>query len=254
MWYPPPNDQLLFKTPYYPIAVQLFYDPDLQAGPHPLREAEAKHAFQVLRKKKGDLLELVDGKGNWYTARVATISKRECLLDVELTKTLPKRAGHQLRLLVAPTKNIDRFEWILEKATEIGVDVIQPILTEHSERKNLRNDRLERVLEAAMKQSLRAWKPQLAELLPLEEALAQTPADHLKYLAYLGADDTPLLRDVCPSGRSATIAVGPEGGFSPAEAVLALSLDYEYVSLGPNRLRTETAAIAAVHTIEQLNW
>lgn len=234
--------------------MQLFYDPDLEPGTQRLREAEAKHAFQVLRKKVGDRLDLVNGRGSWFTAEVAAISKRECLLDVELAREPEKRAEHQLHLFVAPTKNIDRFEWILEKATEIGVDFIQPILTEHSERKRIRTDRLERVLEAAMKQSLRAWKPVLGELLPFEEALAQTKLNNARYLAYLGADTTPLLRDIYVKGNSVTIAIGPEGGFSPAEADLARSFDYGYVSLGPNRLRTETAAITAVHTIEQLNW
>lgn len=234
--------------------MQLFYDPDLQPGPHRLREAEAKHAFQVLRKKVGDHLDLVNGRGSWFTAKVAAISKRECLLDVTLVRKPEQRAEHKLVLFVAPTKNIDRFEWILEKATEIGVDSIQPILTEHSERKRIRNDRLERVLEAAMKQSLRAWKPELGELLPFEDALVQTGLNNVRYLAYLGGDTTPLLRDTCVKGNSVAIAIGPEGGFSPAEAELARSLDYKYVSLGPNRLRTETAAIAAVHTIEQLNW
>jgi 16S rRNA (uracil1498-N3)-methyltransferase len=235
--------------------VQLFYDPDLQAGHHLLREEEAKHAFQVLRKKVGDELDLVNGKGGWFKATVSSISKRECLLDVVPIRQDGDRAGHRLHLLVAPTKNIDRFEWILEKATEIGVDFIQPILTEHSERKRLRNDRLERVLEAAMKQSQRSWLPELGELLPFATALEQTHLNNVRYLAYLGQpEETALLRDNYKRGSSVTIAIGPEGGFSPAEAALARSFDYNFVSLGPNRLRTETAAIAAAHTIEQANW
>jgi len=234
--------------------LQLFYDPDLQAGTHRLREAEAKHAFQVLRKKVGDELDLVNGRGSWFTAEVVAISKRECLLEVSLKQAPEKRANHQLQLLVAPTKNIDRFEWILEKATEIGVDAIQPILTEHSERKRIRPDRLERVLEAAMKQSLRAWKPVLKELLPFEEALAKTNTTDTKYLAYLGEDQSPLITDRYVRGSHVSIAIGPEGGFSPKEAEFARRSGFEYVSLGPNRLRTETAAIVAAHTIEQLNW
>ena len=234
--------------------MQLFYDPDLQAGTHRLRDAEAKHAFQVLRKKVGDELRLVDGRGGWFRAEVAAISKRECLLEVESDQPPTPRAAHRLQLLVAPTKNIDRFEWILEKATEIGIDAIYPILTDHSERRRIRTDRLERVLEAAMKQSLRAWKPTLHELLPFEEALALiSPADD-KFIAYLGAAGTPLLKDIAARGGNVTLAVGPEGGFSPAEAEAARAAGFAYASLGPNRLRTETAAIAAVHTIEQLNW
>lgn len=234
--------------------MQLFYDPDLNSGIHSLREEEATHAFRVLRKRVGDQLNLVDGKGGWFTAEVNAISKRECLIEVTEIRREDSRTNHQLTLLVAPTKNIDRFEWILEKATEIGVDFIQPILTEHSERKRIRTDRLERVLEAAMKQSLRAFKPSLGELLPLKEALNQVAPGSTRYLAYLGAKDTPLLHRAYSAGNSTTIAIGPEGGFSPAEAELAKSVGYQYVSLGPNRLRTETAAIAAVHTIEQANW
>lgn len=234
--------------------MQLFYDPDLKPGIHPLRDEEARHAFQVLRKRVGDSLDLVDGRGGWYTAEVTAISKRECLIDVSEVRREANRTGHRLTLLVAPTKNIDRFEWILEKATEIGVDRIQPILTAHSERKRIRTDRLQRILESAMKQSLRAWMPELGELIPFEEAIAQVADNDLRLLAYLGASETPLLKDNYPPGANVSIAVGPEGGFSPEEAAFAQTLGYQFVSLGPNRLRTETAAIAAVHTIEQLNW
>ncbi|NJC24985.1 RsmE family RNA methyltransferase [Neolewinella antarctica] len=234
--------------------MQLFYDPDVQRGPHALRAEEARHAFQVLRKRVGDELNLVDGKGGWYKATVASISKRECLIDVTLLRREAARASYSTTLLVAPTKNIDRFEWILEKTTEIGIDFIQPILTQHSERKNIRTDRLERVIESAMKQSLQAWLPALGNLCSFAEALQQSDPAGQKYLAYLGGQNTPQLHRTCRPGGHVTIAVGPEGGFSPAEAELAVSADFNFVSLGPQRLRTETAAITAVHTIAQLNW
>jgi len=234
--------------------MQLFYDPDLQSGIHPLRAEEAAHAFRVLRKRVGDELDLVNGRGGWFKGVVTAISKRECLLDVVAVREEIERTDHQVHLYVAPTKNIDRFEWILEKATEIGVDLIQPIVTQHSERKRIRNDRLNRVLESAMKQSLRAWLPRLEELLPFEEAVLRQHLNYASYIAYLGEANTPLLRDRYEKGDSVSIFIGPEGGFSPAEAKTILDTDGEYVSLGPNRLRTETAAIAAVHTIEQLNW
>ncbi|MBC6996485.1 RsmE family RNA methyltransferase [Neolewinella lacunae] len=234
--------------------MQLFYDPELKAGIHTLRDEDARHAFQVLRKQKGDAIDLVDGRGGWYRGTVVSLTKREGLLDVAEVRRESSRTKHRLTLLVAPTKNIDRFEWILEKATEIGIDRIQPILTEHSERKQLRADRLERILESAMKQSLRAWLPQLEEMLPLGEALAQREAEEQGCFAYLGATAVPLLRDTTQAGRDVRVVIGPEGGFSPAEAALARELGYQWVSLGPQRLRTETAAIAAVHTIEQLNW
>ncbi len=235
--------------------MQLFYDPTIASGPHQLRAEEARHAFQVLRKRTGDTLDLVDGRGGWYQATVTEITKRGCLIEASEIRRERARASHKLTLLVAPTKNIDRFEWILEKATEIGVDVIQPMLTAHSERKKIRPDRLERVLESAMKQSLRAWLPELRPLLTFEAALAGASPGDVRYLAYLGEPDkTPLLRDNYGQKQDVTVAVGPEGGFSPAEAALARTLDFQFVSLGPNRLRTETAAITAVHTIEQANW
>jgi len=234
--------------------MQLFYDPDLQPGIHKLRDEEARHAFQVLRKREGDILDLVDGLGGWFTAEVTAISKRECLLDVTERRREESRANHRTTLLVAPTKNIDRFEWVLEKATEIGVDRIQPILTHHSERKRIRTDRLNRILESAMKQSLRAWLPELGELIPFRQAVEETHLNDLCLMAYLGEKETPLLRNNYGRGDNVSIAIGPEGGFSAEEAAFAQVQDFNFVSLGPNRLRTETAAIAAVHTIEQLNW
>lgn len=233
--------------------MQLFYDPAITPGSHELRPAEAQHAARALRKRVGDTLDLVDGRGGWYRADIAQIDKRRCLVDATLQRREDRRAPHRTTLLVAPPKNIDRFEWILEKCTEIGIDVIQPILTEHSERNRLRNDRLERVLEAAMKQSLRAWLPELRELVPLMEVL-NNYAGAVKYLAYLGQEQVPLLKDAHQRGSNVVLGIGPEGGFSPAEAGAAREAGFSCVSLGPHRLRTETAAIAAVHTIEMAAW
>ena len=233
--------------------MQLFYDPEISDGPHQLRDTEAQHAARVLRKREGDTIDLVDGRGGWYTATITEINKRNCLIDARLLRRETVRANHRTSLLVAPTKNIDRFEWILEKVTEIGIDRIQPIFTEHSERNRLRLDRLERVLESAMKQSLRAWLPELAPLLPFGEAIVRNTGDQ-KLIAYLGESGVPLLGKVYSQGGDVTIAVGPEGGFSPEEAGIAKQLGFTAVSLGPYRLRTETAAITAVHTIEMTNW
>ncbi|MGB3798472.1 MAG: RsmE family RNA methyltransferase [Lewinella sp.] len=233
--------------------MQLFYDPDIVSGYHELRAGEAQHAARVLRKREGDELDVVDGKGGWYRGKITAITKRNCTLEVEPVRQEERRASHHLSLWVAPTKNIDRFEFILEKATEIGVDLIQPIFTEHSERTRLRTDRLERVIESAAKQSLKAWMPQLAEPAALETLLPAAMGDQ-RYLAYLGSRETPLLaRQPAPTG-SVVVAIGPEGGFSPAEAEMARTKDFTWVSLGPHRLRTETAAITAVHTLEMLAW
>ena len=234
--------------------MQLFYDPDIQAGPRELRPEEAQHVARVLRKRPGDRIDLVDGRGGWFSAVLDEVTKRHVLLTATELRREARRAPHRTTLLVAPTKNIDRFEWLLEKATEIGVDRIVPVRCEHSERKRLRNDRLARVLESAMKQSLRAWLPELAELTPLDEALSTAPPAAQRLLAYLGAPDTPGLANTYRPGRDVVLAVGPEGGFGPAEAARARELGYGFVRLGPHRLRTETAAVVAVHTVEMMNW
>lgn len=219
-----------------------------------MREAEARHVTQVLRKRVGDELTLVDGKGSWFRAVISDLGKRRCVLEVETAFNYAPRASHRLSLYVAPTKNIDRFEWMLEKATEIGVDEIFPIISEHSERSRLRPDRLERVLESAMKQSLRAWLPVLHPVGKLADVMTDLPEGTTGFFAYLGDREVPLLRDTCPTGQDVRVFIGPEGGFSPSEAELAKSRGYSWVSLGPNRLRTETAAITAVLTVEQKNW
>lgn len=264
--------------------MQLFYDPHIQAGPHELRTEEAQHAVRVLRKRPGDVLDIIDGRGRRYKGVIEQAGKKHVLLTAALAEESAARAAHRTTLLVAPTKNIDRFEWVLEKATEIGVDRIVPILTEHSERRRIRLDRLERVVESAAKQSLKLWLPELTDLMPLADALAlggtvrsATPATAAaersaevsataitaaaapvapaqKFLAYLGADQPPLLHNNYRPGTNVTLAIGPEGGFSPAEAALARRHDFVFVSLGPHRLRTETAALAALHTVELLNW
>ena len=234
--------------------MQLFYDPDLLEGTHHLRQQEAQHVARVLRKRPGDRIDLVDGRGGWYTATITDLGKRDCLLDVEKLRQESHRADHSLTLMVAPTKQIDRFEWLLEKVTEIGIDRIQPILTEHSERSRLRLERLERVIESAMKQSLRAWLPVLCEPLPLAEVLTATVGDG-RYLAYLGDPSTEQLSTCVPAQTATlTVAIGPEGGFSPEEARLAADHGFTWVRLGPHRLRTETAAITAVHTLESARW
>lgn len=233
--------------------MQLFYDPDLTVGPYELRSDEARHAARVLRKAVGDTLDLTDGRGGWYRGTVTEIDKRSCRLDVVRTGRSDRRAPRRLTLLVAPTKSMDRFEFMLEKVTEIGIDVIQPFFSEHSERTRLRTDRLSRIIEAAAKQSIRPWLPELREPTDFAGALENCSGTS-NYLAYLGGEETPLLRDLPPVTDDVVVAVGPEGGFSRAEADLARGHAYRWASLGPHRLRTETAAIAAVHTLESLGW
>lgn len=233
--------------------MQLFYDPDLREGACELRAEEARHAARVLRKQVGDVLDLTDGRGGWFRGKITGIDKRTCWLEVTERLRSPRRAPHRLTLLVGPTKQMDRFEYLLEKVTEIGIDDVRPFFSEHSERNRLRLDRLERVLESAMKQSLRSWMPRLHEPVSLGEAFEAAGGTD-RFLAYLGSEATPLLRDLPLTGREVVVAIGPEGGFSPREAALARTAGYQWASLGPHRLRTETAAIVAVHTLESARW
>ncbi len=234
--------------------MQLFYDPDCREGTFDLREEEAVHAGRVLRKRAGDELTLVDGHGGWYRATIEEIGKRKCSVTARLERREAGRARHHSTLIVAPTKGMDRFEWLVEKATEIGVDRIRPVITTHSERRRLRNDRLLRVAETAMKQSLRAWLPQIGELMTFNEVLESLDSGNQRYLAYLGKEAAPLLHSSYTAGQHVVVGIGPEGGFSSSEANLAKGHGFEWVSLGPQRLRTETAALTALQAVEAANW
>lgn len=234
--------------------MQLFYVPDLNTGLQPLPPDEARHAMQVLRHGPGDTLDLVDGKGGFYTGTIVEASKRHCLLDVQLREQHHRRRPYRLTLAVAPTKSNDRFEWFLEKATEIGIDRIIPLNCRHSERRKARIDRYEKVVISAMKQSLQPFLPEVTELTGFSDCIRQEASTASRYIAWIDDQPRPLLANTYPAGNDVIILIGPEGGFSKPEVEEALAGGFSPVSLGPNRLRTETAALAAVHTIEMINW
>lgn len=234
------------------MMMQLFYTPGIQGPAHLLNETESRHIIRVLRLTKGDRISLVDGKGNFYEGKITDADPRHCQVEV-ITQT-PEfgKRNHYLHLAVAPTKNTDRFEWFLEKATEIGVDEITPVLCEHSERKMLKNDRLEKVIIAAMKQSLKAYLPRLNPLTPFKEIL-QTPFDGKKFIAHCYDQDKKQFKNEIAGSQSNLILIGPEGDFSENEIELALKKKIIPVELGKSRLRTETAAIVACHTANLMN-
>lgn len=207
--------------------------------------------MQVLRKKVGDALDIVDGKGGWFRAIITETSKRNCQVEASLLKQEERRAPYQLTLAVAPTKSNDRFEWFLEKATEIGVDRIVPLLCQRSERNKIRLDRYEKVLVSAMKQSLQAWLPTLEPLTPIAKFIPTLSTT----AAYIGwCDDSinsPLL-DNFSAQQDVVVLIGPEGDFTKEEVDQARSAGYLPITLGPNRLRTETAAVVATQSIALL--
>ena len=232
--------------------MHLFYTPDIEGDSYTLPEEESKHCVRVLRLTTGEIIHLVDGRGNWYRCEIATPDPKRCEVRcLEKTGGVGRR-DFRLHIGIAPTKNIERTEWFLEKATEIGIDEITPLLCEHSERRVVKTERLEKVIVAAMKQSLKAYLPKLNPLTDFQSFVA-THAEGLRCIAHCEEGGKKLLKEVYAKGENATILIGPEGDFSPAEITLAKGHGFIPVSLGDSRLRTETAGIVACHSIQFMN-
>ncbi len=233
--------------------MQLFYAPDVANAPVLLPDDEARHCTKVLRKVPGDRILLTDGKGGLWNAKLLDAGKRECLVQPDELLPNPMPRNYSLTMVVAPSKNTERFEWFLEKATEIGVDRIIPLLTDRTERPRLKTERMERILLAAMKQSGRVVLPILDELSNFDNALKLVEDAEQRFIATCFGDDRPHLANVYEKGRNVVIFIGPEGDFTEAEAEKAVSVGFHSVSLGPARLRLETAAVAACHIVNLKN-
>lgn len=233
--------------------MQLFYTTDIQGNQAHFSEVEARHAVQVLRHKVGDRLNFVDGQGTFYEGEIIETGKKRCILSILSREESYKQRPFHLTIAIAPTKNINRLEWFLEKTTELGIDTIIPIQCQHSERGKLRLDRLEKVLLSAMKQSLKAQLPKLEPLTPFKKLLQRTDLPHQKYIAHCAEGEKELLGKKYSAGEDVMILIGPEGDFSEQEIQSALSHGFLPTSLGDNRLRTETAGIAACSILNYLN-
>mgnify|MGYP001025334089 CR=1 FL=1 len=223
--------------------MNVFYAPEASDGLALLSEEESRHCVKVLRMRTGQELNLTNGKGDWFTGVLAQADPRACMVEIrEKTNGFGQRPV-RLHMAVAPTKQIERFEWFLEKATECGIDEITPVLCEKSERSVVRHDRLEKVLLSAMKQSLRAYLPKLNPAVRLKDFL-KLPATGSRYIAHCGDGEKSGFAQSCPAGKDALVLVGPEGDFSLDEVMMAKHQGFSQVSLGQHRLRTETAALA----------
>jgi 16S rRNA (uracil1498-N3)-methyltransferase len=234
--------------------MHVFYTPDLQdQAQYTLNEEESKHCSKVLRLSTGDKVFLVDGRGGLYEAEIETESKKHVgLLITKTTKEYQKR-NHHLHIAIAPTKNIDRLEWFLEKATEIGIDEITPIICERSERKIVKEDRLLKVITSAVKQSLQAYHPLLNPAITFSQLLQQQTTA-TKLIAHCVDDaERSYIKDLVQPLNSYLILIGPEGDFSPQEITTALQHGFMPVTLGTSRLRTETAALAACFELNYIN-
>ena len=232
----------------------LFYCPDIEKQ-QTLSEEESAHCVRVLRYSVGDEILITDGKGTTYTARITNPHPKHC--DFEILSREKQEPHHHfhLHIAIAPTKNIERMEWAIEKCVEIGVDEITPLLCRFSERKQLRTDRLEKIILSAAKQSLTPYLPVLHELTPYDDFIQnqKSKIENQKFIAHCYKDEKRLLKDEIERGRDVLVLIGPEGDFSEKEVADALALGFIPVSLGNSRLRTETAAVVACHTAVLLN-
>lgn len=224
----------------------LFYVPDI-ADKWELSEEEAAHALRVLRLTVGSKLEITDGCGNLYVTEVASVVGKHCYVQAVEPMGKPKNWNGSFHLAIAPTKNMDRIEWLAEKATEVGLDSITFLNCRFSERKVIKTERVERIVVSAMKQSLKYSKPLLGEMIGFKE-FVMTERPGAKYIAHCYDSERVLLKDVLPLGEEVTLLVGPEGDFSPEEVDMAIKAGYKPVSLGSSRLRTETAGLVGCHT------
>lgn len=231
--------------------MQLFYAPDIEST-NTLPEGESQHCVKVLRLNQGDSINITDGKGNLFKAEICNPHQKHCEVSIVKKESFTPAWRCKIEIAIAPTKNIDRIEWFTEKCVEMGIDSIIPINCRYSERKEIKTERIEKVIVSAMKQSLKYTKPTLSEMIKFNE-LVKRPFDGEKYIAHCHEGEKELLRDVYKKGENCLILIGPEGDFSEEEVTLALENGFKAISLGTSRLRTETAGMVACNTIQIIN-
>jgi len=232
--------------------MNLFYSTNIDSEIVNLSEEEAKHCTKVLRLKNGDKIHLTDGKGNLYESEIIEIGLKKCSVKIVNTIKEYGKRNYKIHIAIAPTKNIKRIEWFLEKATEIGIDEITPLICEHSERREIKTERLNKVISSAVKQSLKAYHPKLNVPAKFSDFIDKKFKSQ-NFIAYCENDNQDLLKDIYKRNSDTLILIGPEGDFSDKEIQLAKDFGYTPISFGKSRLRTETAGIVACHTINLLN-
>jgi len=232
----------------------LFFAPDILTVPT-LPESESLHCVRVLRKQAGDLLTVTDGRGNFFQTRIEDANPKACRVGI-VAQTAVDPLPYRVEMAIAPTKNAERMDWLVEKATEIGVERITFLRTRFSERKDLKTDRLRKIVIAAMKQSEKAFLPEVSAMTDFLTFIRQ-PFDGQKFIAHCYEGDKPLLSHICRPQTDTLLLIGPEGDFSKEEVAAAHACGFQAVSLGTMRLRTETAALnvcQTIHIINQLHY
>ena len=231
--------------------MNLYYAPDIAKTPF-LPEEESLHCVKVLRQKAGDIIHLIDGVGGLYEARIVIPHQKRTEVEIlNVTENYGKR-NFKLHMAVAPTKNIDRFEWFLEKATEIGVDTFTPLNCRYSERRIVKPERMEKIVLSAAKQSLKAYLPVINPMIDFNQFIENVTETN-RYIAHCYDMDKAYLIDVCAPKSDVILLVGPEGDFSKEEVQMALNNEFQSVSLGDARLRTETAGVVGCHLVNIAN-
>ena len=230
--------------------MQLFYNSEISKETTQITfdKTESRHIVRVLRKKENDVLKITNGKGFLFDTKITVANDKKCIAQVINILEKTKPWNYYLHIAIAPTKNNDRFEWFLEKATEIGVDEITPIICQNSERRVVKLERFEKILQSAMKQSLKFTLPKLNTPIKFNNFIQQD-IEGLKCIAHCEEQKKNHLKNVAKNAKRITILIGPEGDFSLNEIKKALENNYNPISLGESRLRTETAALVAVNTV-----
>jgi 16S rRNA (uracil1498-N3)-methyltransferase len=230
--------------------VFLFYQPLIPAGVLALSEEESKHAVKVLRLTEGSEIEIADGHGHFYGARITHADPKKCAFSIHTT-SFSKRRDYRIHIAVAPTKNIDRTEWFVEKAVEFGIDEITFVECKKSERRVVNLDRFEKLIVSALKQSRQPWLPVVNPITPFPRILATKATE--RYISYVDHTNPLQLKAAAPLRSDYLVLIGPEGDFAEEELAAAIQAGFQKVALGPSRLRTETAALAACMTLNLVN-
>jgi 16S rRNA (uracil1498-N3)-methyltransferase len=234
--------------------MNIFYCPDIAAGEATLSAEESAHCIRVLRLGQGDKVQVIDGKGGFFMAEIAVPEAKKCRLQILEPIEHGKAHHYKTGIAIAPTKNMDRFEWFIEKSVEIGIDIIIPLLCHRSERRVLKTDRLQKLIISTMKQAIIPYQPVLHELTEFKSFVQKQGAcAGNRFVAHCEDTGKRNLQDVCNAGMDAMVLIGPEGDFSPDEISLAIRHGFIPVSLGQNRLRTETAGVVACTIVNMVN-
>lgn len=233
------------------MADTLFFCPDILKSPI-LPEHESLHCVKVLRTREGDMLTVTDGKGSFYDCELVQAHPKRCVVAIRHRSEVPASRPFVLHVAFAPSKQMDRNEWFVEKATEIGIDRFTPLLCSRSERKEIKSERLQKIAVAAMKQSMQAYLPEIEAMVRFEDLIAR-PFQGRKFIAHCHDQPKKALSQTYVKGENALLLIGPEGDFSEEEVERAIDLGFEPVSIGETRLRSETASLVSMHTIHVIN-